>query len=225
MKLLLPGILLFVFFWAQYLYPARPQEYYFVFLTPSPAMDDIDNFSTGILQKAHTDNTYRLYESGFLKLSATIDGEGILFILRALSLQEAKDTMATDAMVQAGVFRTEYLNWAPLVCGFCDYPEPAEMVEYYSIRYIFPDLEQTTDTTSLQDEYRKGWQELSDSLRLNTAVLMDGLFTDNSGAFMIIKSDDDDFEAIIKNSAIIKNYNIKYQIRTITLPKGSFCER
>jgi uncharacterized protein YciI len=198
-------------------------QYWFVFLNSNPDKPSISKEDAEELQKSHLANIDRLYQRRFILAAGPFDGGGGIFIIEADSRQEVIDSISTDPAVKAGRFNLEFIPWEPANGGFCMCEEPSKMVSYYFIRIRYQDSPETVE--KFRPDINNAYNEMRDSVKNNFNLLADGEFKDNSGAVLIINSENDDFEDIIEESALLSKYNTQYVIKKLWVAKGIFCEK
>lgn len=204
------------------LYAVKYPQYWFVFLNSNPDKPSIAKEEAEELQKGHLANIDRLYQMRFILAAGPLEGGGGIFITEADSRQEVIDSISTDPAVKAGRFMLEYISWEPANGGFCIIEEPYEMISYYFVRISFIDKK---DSIISNRDFRSVYFEMRNSINNDFNLIADGEFKDGSGAILIINSDDDDFEDMIEESALFKDYNTKYETKKLWIAKGTFCEK
>lgn len=201
----------------------KPPQYWFVFLNTNPDKAELPEEEAKELQKGHLANIGRLYNDRIIVAAGPLEGGGGIFVVRAGTQQEVIDSINTDPAVKAGRFRMEYIPWEPVNGGFCMYEDPLTMVSYYFVRLYY---EGNPDSIQAHcADYDSAYNAMRDSVKSWYDLLLDGQFSDNTGAVLIIKSADEDFEDIIDESRLIEDYDTEFVIKKLWIAKGTFCEK
>jgi uncharacterized protein YciI len=112
------------------------KEYYFVFLNTNPDREELPEDKVMELQEGHMNNINRLAKEGKLISAGPVKGGGGIFVIKASSLEEAKDYLQTDPAIKARRFNLEVYPMDIIHGKLCSVSEEDfNMVSYTLIRY------------------------------------------------------------------------------------------
>jgi uncharacterized protein YciI len=115
---------------------AEENKYYFVFLNSNPEREELSEEKVIELQEGHMNNIKRLADEGKLLIAGPVKGGGGIFVLSALSLEEAKQYLQTDPAIKANRFNLEVYPMNIIDGNICKVSkEDFKMVNYTLIRY------------------------------------------------------------------------------------------
>lgn len=195
---------------------------FFVFLNSNPDKPQISDTEKESLQAAHLANIDRLATEGKLLAAGPFESGGGMFVLKAKSHEEANMMLQTDPAIKAGRFNLEVLPFHIVGNNICDVKEPYEMVTYQFVRFssdpdYFDDLDKVLFDTRIF---------MSDLNNNNDFVIAYGIFNEFWDGILIMDvADADQAETIFKDHPGVKEGQLKYEIKSLYIAKGTFCKK
>lgn len=200
----------------------QSNELFFVFLNNNPAKALLSEDQVESLQTAHLQNIERLAKEGIMKAAGPFDGGGGLFILESESIETANEILQSDPAIKADRFNIEVFPLMLANNDLCGAKEPYEMVSYQFIRLI-SDVEYFGDPDVMFAKNRVFMADLNNN---NDFVIAQGNFTKYNDGFLILNvADAASAEEIIKQHPNVKEGQLKYEIKSLWIAKGTFCKR
>lgn len=200
----------------------QSNELFFVFLNNNPAKALLSEDQVESLQTAHLQNIERLAKEGIMKAAGPFDGGGGLFILESESIETANEILQSDPAIKADRFNIEVFPLMLANNDLCGAKEPYEMVSYQFIRLI-SDVEYFGDPDVMFAKNRVFMADLNNN---NDFVIAQGNFTKYNDGFLILNvADAASAEEIIKQHPNVKESQLKYEIKSLWIAKGTFCKR
>lgn len=196
------------------------KDLFFVFLNTNPDKPEISETEKERLQALHMENLERLHQEGILHAAGPFDGGGGMLILEAGSKKEAMDFVDSDPAVQADRFQVEVIPFILAGNKLCNPKEPYEMVTYQFVRLtsnveFFGDLDQMIYDNRVF---------MSEQNNQNDYVIAYGSFSPfNDGMMILDVPEAKDAEKIIKKHPAVKAGQLKYEIKSLWIAKGTFC--
>lgn len=195
-------------------------DLYFVFLNTNPDKEVLSESKVETLQTEHLNNIDRLSAEGKLIAAGPFEGGGGILILKAKDQFEAWKHLDSDPAVKANRFKVEVMPfsvWNGYVCGA---KEPYEMVTYQFARLISnPDFK--GDERKMIHDNRIF---MADMMNNNDEVLVYGFFSEFSDGMAVFNSSAEEAESLISEHPAIKAGQLNYEIKTLYIAKGTFCE-
>jgi hypothetical protein len=109
--------------------------------------------------------------------------------------------------------------------GTCPVQEPYEMVEYQFIRYLPVEAKLADVPEKKIEKLAKRHLSYMKSNFYEHSLICQGSFgTGNGSFFMAFKTEDEDFDKLIKYDPMIRSELFVADTRIIWIAKGSFCE-
>jgi len=99
---------------------AGGDKHFFVFLNTNPQAEKLDSAVSMDLQARHLANITRLYHLGFIKAAGPFERGGGIFIYKASSLKEVRDSLKSDPAVEADRYILEVYPMTILKGKLCD---------------------------------------------------------------------------------------------------------
>jgi len=218
-------IVLLIFFSIRLLSQELP-SYYFVMLNSNPDRPKISDEEVDKLQTAHRANMDSLANVGQLVAAGPFHGGGGLFVLKAGSLNEAREMFGSDPAIKAKRFKTEVYPLEMLLGSICPQTgDNYEMVEYQFIKYEpVPGKFENVDekkSAKLDKRHKKFLTENDFSIRIIAA----GYFGSSNGGFMITtRNDEEVYDRLMLFDPWTKSGYFDADFRTLWIAKGTFCE-
>lgn len=200
---------------------AQEDSYFFVFLNTNPDREVLPDDSVEALQKAHLENIGRLYNEGKLSAAGPFEGGGGIFIFRTSSLEETHELLQTDPAIRAGRFRLEVYPFDQYFGSVCAVGEDYEMKFRMFIRFKRPgtatgSLELTRKL--LQDEF----EELEETSIVHK-IAAANLGSINEGIW-ILSGESEPVKEFLDGNEKLKKADIVYDMKTLWIADGTFCE-
>jgi len=194
---------------------------YFVFLNTNPEREVLSDEKAEAIQAAHMQNIDKLAEEGKLFAAGPFEGGGGMFILHAESLAEAKSFLQSDPAVQANRFATEVFPFQLAHGNMCGAKEPYEMVTYQMIRF-------TNIDKNGADEHKVTHDTrifMADVGAKKKNIVAQGYFNDQADGILILNVETTkEAEKIFKKHPSVKSGKMTYEVKTLWIAKGTFCE-
>lgn len=194
---------------------------YFVFLNSNPDKEVLSDEKAEVVQAAHMQNIDKLAEEGKLFAAGPFDGGGGMFILHAESLEEAKSFLQTDPAVQANRFITEVFPFQLAHGDICGAKEPYEMVSYQMIRF-------TNHAKDGEDENQVRYDTrifMAETSAKKKNIIAQGYFNNQTNGIVIFNVETtSEAEKIFKKHPSVKSGLMTYEVKTLWIAKGTFCE-
>ena len=195
-------------------------ELFFVFLNTNPDKEKISESQVESLQAAHLKNIEKLAKEGKILSAGPFEGGGGMFVISAKDQFQAWEYLETDPAIKANRFKVEVLPFQIWNGNICSPKEPYEMVNYQFIRLISnPDFK--GDERPLIHDNRIF---MSNLMRDYKEVLVYGFFSEYNDGMVVIDGSHEFAEQLIKDHASVKAGQLTYEIKTLYIAKGSFCE-
>ena len=194
---------------------------YFVFLNTNPDKEILSDEKAEAVQAAHMKNIDKLAEEGKLFAAGPFDGGGGMLILHAESLVEAKNYLQSDPAVQANRFNTEVFSFQLAHGNMCGAKEPYEMVTYQMIRF-------TNHAKDSDDEHQVSYDTrifMGDVSAKKKNIIAQGYFSNQVDGIVIFNVETaSEAEKIFKKHPSVKSGLMTYEVKTLWIAKGTFCE-
>jgi uncharacterized protein YciI len=198
------------------------KDLFFVFLNPNPDKTKISDAEADKLQTAHLKNIEKLNQEGKLFAAGPFEGGGGMFILHAENIELAKSYLNSDPAIAANRFNIEifpFVIWNGKMCGA---KKPYEMTNYKLVRLIT----NYDDPGDLEDAISKNRVFMGDiHTNTNKLVVMGKFGEDNDGVLILNVPDVESAKDLLNTNPAIKNNSITYDIKTLWIAKGAFCEK
>ncbi len=195
---------------------------YFVFLNSKSDKEKISDAEAEKLQEAHLENIDRLNKEGKLFAAGPFDGGGGMFILHAKDIETANDYLNTDPAIAANRFNIEiypFVIWNGKMCGA---KEPYEMATY-QLAKLKTNYDHPGD---MQDAIGKNRIFMGDlHTNTNKLVVMGKFNDDNDGVLILNVPDAETAKEVLSKNPAISNNSITYELKTLWIAKGTFCEK
>ena len=194
---------------------------YFVFLNTNPDREVLGDEKAEAIQAAHMQNIDKLAEEGKLVAGGPFENGGGMFILSAEDLAEAKSFLQTDPAVQANRFITEVFPLQLAHGNMCGTKEPYEMLTYQLIRF--------SNNAKTNDQMHKVTHDtrifMADVNAKKKNIIAQGYFNDRADGFVIFNVDStNEAEKIFRKNPAVKSGKMTYEVRSLYIAKGTFCE-
>ena len=194
---------------------------YFVFLNTNPDRELLSDEDSETLQAAHLQNIDKLAVEGKLMAAGPFEGGGGMLILQAESLDQANSFLQTDPAVQANRFNIEVHPFALAHGNMCGAKEPYEMVTYQMVSFS-NNAADSEQEQQLSHDTRIFMAELS-AKKQN--IIAQGYFNKLSEGIVILQvKDAGEAEKIFKKHPSVKSGKMTYQVKSLRIAKGTFCE-
>jgi uncharacterized protein YciI len=182
---------------------------FLVFLNTNPEREKLPVEQVEELQKGHLENISRLAKEDVIQVAGPFDGGGGIFIIKANSLEEVDQILATDPAVSANRFKLEIFPWYQTKGSVCPVGEEYEMTTYGFIRIVdgakadFAGTGEIVDVLSSQQ-----------GIRIIAATNFD-----EEGRGIVIY--EGDLSTVPQG---LSDDNPAYQVKKLWVARGSFCE-
>lgn len=194
---------------------------YFVFLNTNPDRATLSDTEAESIQAAHLQNIDELAEEGKLFAAGPLEGGGGIFILHAESLAEAKSLVQTDPAIKAQRFNTEVFPFKLAHGDMCGAKEPYEMVTYQMIRF-------SSQLKNEEQLHQVGYNNrifMGDVAAEKKNIVAQGYFNAQIDGILILDVEEvNDAEKIFKKHPSVKSGDLSYEVKTLWIAKGTFCE-
>lgn len=191
----------------------------FVFLNKRTDLPAIPKAELDKIMEGHMANITAMAKDGRLLAAGPFEGGGGIFILKANSIDEAKEWLVNDPGIKAERWRLEYLPVVFRTGKTCAAKEPYEMVSYHFIRYGLTlakhNVQHAPATLLKHEQYMK-------DLNKTGNVIAEASFGDNEGSILIVKGELD--QRVVESSPAVKELLFDIDIKKLWIAKGSFCE-
>ncbi len=197
------------------------RDLFFVFLNSNPDKEKISESKVEELQAAHLKNIDNLAKEGKLVAAGPFDGGGGMFILRAEDYNQAKQYLETDPAIAADRYIIEVHPFSIYNGDLCGAKEPHEMVTYQIVRISMnEDNEEALakanyDTRLFMSNIHNGSKEL----------VAHGRFENQRDGVLILNVPNvETADALMKTNPAVTSGVLTYDIKTLWIAKGTFCE-
>ena len=196
-------------------------ELFFVFLNTNPDKEVISEQAAQDLQDAHMKNIDKLAEEGKLIIAGSFEGGGGNFVLKAKDQFQAWDYLNTDPAVKAKRHNVEVLPFMAWNGNVCKAKEPYKMVNYQFVRLISnPDFQ--GDEPRMIHDNRVFMANMFGKNK--GQVLVYGFFSQYNDGMTVFNTTKEQAESLISEHPADKAGQLTYEIKTLYIAKGSFCE-
>ncbi len=203
-------------------YSQNNNNLFFVFLNSNPDKENISEAEVSKLQSAHLENIEKLNKEGKLIAAGPVEGGGGMFILKADDLNMANEMLSTDPAIAANRFVVEVFPFYLYNGRICGAIEPYNMVTYQLVRLKTNNEDPNALGKSLVDN-----RLYMAKLQYETKQLvMHGKFgDDNDGVLILNVPDLNSAEEIMQNHQVVIDQQLEYDISTLWIAEGTFCEK
>ena len=197
------------------------RDLFFVFLNSNPDKEKISDTKAEELQAAHMDNIDKLAKEGKLIAAGPFDGGGGMFILRADSYDQANQYLETDPAITANRFIIEVFPFSIYNGNLCGAKEPYEMVNYQIVRIIMND-----DNEEALEKANYNTRLFMANIHNDTKELVvHGRFENQKDGVLILNVPNaETADAVMKRNPAVTSGVLTYDIKTLWIAKGTFCE-
>lgn len=196
------------------------KELFFVFLNTNPDKEKISESQVESLQTAHLKNIEKLAKEGKILSAGPFEGGGGMFVISADDQFQVWEYLKTDPAIEAKRYKIEVLPFKVWNGNICAAREPYDMVNYQFVRLISnPDFK--GDERPLIHDNRIF---MSNLMREHNEVLIYGFFSEFNDGMVVIDGSPELAEQLIKEHGSVKAGQLGYEIKTLYIAKGSFCE-
>lgn len=195
-------------------------SYFFVFLNTNPQAEKLDSAISSDLQSRHLANITRLYKLGFIKAAGPFERGGGLFIYKATSLKEVKDSLQTDPAIAANRYILETYPMTILEGKLCDVGDSYDMVTYPTVRLLAKKDAPKPIPEKMSAENMKPW---FDEISKKADILFAARFDDENGGGFIITNPKRKNQTELQ-VALNENNIFTSKIRNLWIAMGTFCE-
>ncbi len=196
-------------------------DLYFVFMNTNPECEVLSDEKAEAIQAAHMQNIDKLAEDGKLFAAGPFEGGGGMFVLHAESLGEANGFLQSDPAVQANRFATEVFPFQLAHGNMCGAKEPYEMVAYQMVRFTNID-KNGTDVHKVAHDTRIFMADVGAKKK---NIVAQGYFNDQADGILILDVETTkEAEKIFKKHPSVKSGKMTYDVKTLWIAKGVFCE-
>jgi uncharacterized protein YciI len=217
MKFLAP--LFFLLFVSSMVY-AGGDKYFFVFLNSNPQAEKLDSAVSMDLQAKHLANITRLHHLGFIKAAGPFERGGGIFIFKASSLKQVKDSLQTDPAIAANRYILETYPMTILKGKLCEVGEEYDMTTYPTVRLLARDKAPKPIPEKLSQENMKLW---FDAIEKQAEIIFAARFDDENGGGFIVtnpkRKNQTELQVALKENNIFTS-----KIRNLWIAMGTFCE-
>jgi len=196
-------------------------ELFFVFLNPNSDEEVVSEQAAQDLQYVHIKNIEKLKEEGKLIIAGPFEGGGGIFVLKAKDQFQAWDYLNTDPAIKTKRHNVEVMPFMAWNGNVCKVKEPYKMVSYQFVRLISnPDF-QGDEPKMIHDN--RGF--MADMFNDNKGqVLVYGFFSQFNDGMAVFNTTKEQAESLINEHPAIKAGQLTYEIKTLNIARGSFCE-
>jgi uncharacterized protein YciI len=195
-------------------------SYFFVFLNTNPQAEKLDSAVSSDLQVRHLANITRLYKLGFIKAAGPFERGGGLFIYKATSLKEVKDSLQTDPAIAANRYILETYPMTILKGKLCDVGDSYDMVTYPTVRLLAKKDAPKPIPEKMSAENMKPW---FDEISKKADILFAARFDDENGGGFIVTNPKRKNQTELQVS-LNENNIFTSKIRNLWIAMGTFCE-
>jgi uncharacterized protein YciI len=199
---------------------AQAQKFTFVFLNKNPEAEVLSADDSKKIMDGHMANINRLASEGKLISAGPFQGGGGIFILNTTSLDEARTWLDTDPGVKAKRWKIDLLPYTPRVGSVCAVSEPYEMVTYTLVRF---DAIVSKATAATAPAIMKKHDDYLKQLSLGGNIIAEGIFGVNDGGVLVLKGEVQ--KEVIEADPGIQEGLIQFEIKSLFIAKGAFCEK
>jgi len=216
------GLLVMALLFSVALSAQSQKDLFFVFLNSNPDKQEISQEKLENLQAAHLNNIEELAKDDIILASGPFDGGGGMLILNTENINTANEILQTDPAIKEKRFTTEVFPLMIANNDLCGAKKPYEMVTYQFVRTI-SDVEYFGDIDAMIRENRIFMANLNNN---NDFVIVQGSFSPyNDGLLILDVADAKAAEKIIKQHPAVKEGQLKYEIKSLWIAKGTFCKK
>lgn len=199
---------------------AGTDKYFFVFLNTNPQAEKLDSAVSMDLQARHLANISRLYHLGFIKAAGPFERGGGIFIYKASSLKEVKDSLKSDPAIAADRYILETYPMTILKGKLCDVGEEYDMITYPTVRLLAREKAPKPIPEKLSEENMKPWFE---TIEKQADIIFAARFDDENGGGFIVTNPKRKNQTEL--SVTLQSNNIfSSKIRNLWIAMGTFCE-
>lgn len=194
--------------------------YSFVFLNKKADAVQLPKEDLDKIMDGHMANIERLAKEGKLIAAGPFEGGGGIFILNTSSIDEAKTWVDSDPGVKAKRWNIEIYPYRPRVGSVCKATAPFEMVAYQFIRF------EANKSKSTARDYPQIFYKHDDFLKeigKNASVVTEGIFGEFDGGILVINGELS--TGLIESDPAVQEGLLTVDLKTLWIPKGSFCEK
>lgn len=196
------------------------KELFFVFLNNNPDKEKLSESEVESLQAKHLKNIEKLADEGKIQAAGPFEGGGGMFIISAKDQFQAWEYLDTDPAIKANRYNVEVLPYQIWNGSVCSPKKPYDMVNYQFVRLISnPDFN-GNENAAIHDNRIF----MANLMRDNKEVLIYGFFSEYNDGMVVINGSKELAERLIKEHNAIKAGQLKYEIKTLYIAKGTFCE-
>jgi uncharacterized protein YciI len=199
---------------------AGGDKYFFVFLNTNPQAEKLDSVVSMDLQAKHLANITRLHHLGFIKAAGPFERGGGIFIFKASSLKEVKDSLQTDPAIAANRYILETYPMTVLKGKLCDVGEEYDMTTYPTVRLLARDKAPKPIPEKMSEENMKPW---FGAIEKQADVIFAARFDDENGGGFIVtnpkRKNQTELQVALKENNIFTS-----KIRNLWIAMGTFCE-
>jgi uncharacterized protein YciI len=215
------AILITILLFASCIGRAQEDAYFFVFLNTNPDKELLPEDSVQVLQKGHQENIGRLYEAGQLVVAGPFEGGGGIFIFKTPSLEETERLLNTDPAIKAGRFKLEVYPFEQYYGSICDVGDEYEMKYRLFLRF-----RSTTDSKAEPREIHQMLESAFSSFTVEEpGKIMAGNFGGiPEGIWILGSGESEPVVEYLENLRKFEEVGITFEIKTLWIAEGVFCE-
>jgi uncharacterized protein YciI len=194
--------------------------YVFVFLNKKTDAEKLSEEASKKIMEGHMGNMDKLAKEGKLVAAGPFEGGGGIFIMKTLSVDEAKQWISTDPGIQAKRWNVEVLPFTPRQGQICPVNPPYEMTFYSFVRFnaVVSKFNAATYPAIIKkhNDYLK-------EIGKTGNVIAEGIFGENDGGILIMKGEVS--KELFESDPGVQEGLIDIETKKLYIAKGSFCER
>jgi uncharacterized protein YciI len=214
-------LVLALFFFAGNTMAQTNDNLFFVFLDTHPDKMASGNDKAGYNPTAHLQYLNQLTEEGKLFATGTFEGGGEMLILHAENTDEAQSFLQSDPAIQSNSFKTEVLPMMLAQGDMCGAKKPYKMVSYQLVRF--------TNTAKNSEQELQVIHDtrifLGEVAGKKGNIVAQGYFDEQGDGFVIFNvATAGEAQKIFKKHTAVKSRKMSYEIKTLRIAKGTFCE-
>ena len=198
------------------------EDLYFVFLNTNSDKEIPGTENAKALQTGHLENNDLLAKEGKLFANGSLKDGGEIMILHAESLEQAKDFLQSDPAVQANSFTTEVFSMQLAHGNMCSAKPHSEMATYQLIRFknVAYDIDRYSQVAHDNRVF------MSDLQSKKKNIVAQAYFNEgqSDGVLILNAESADAAKKIFKKYKAVKSGDITYEVKTLRIAKGTFCE-
>jgi uncharacterized protein YciI len=199
---------------------AGADKYFFVFLNTNPQAEKLDSAVSMDLQAKHLANITRLYHLGFIKAAGPFERGGGIFIYKASSLKEVKDSLRTDHAIAANRYILEVYPMTILKGKLCDVGEEYDMISYPTVRLLAREKAPKPIPNDMSEKNMNSWFS---AIEEKADILFAVRFDDENGGGFIVTNPKRKNQTEITLMPIANNI-FTSRIKNLWIAMGTFCE-